>query len=206
VLTVGLTGGIGSGKSAAAQRLAALGAVVVDSDAIAREVVAAGTDGLQAVVDAFGADILAPDGSLDRERLGAQVFADPDVRARLNAIIHPLVRQRTAARFAAAAQADPDAVVVNDVPLLVEGGLAHLYDVVVVVDVPVETQLERLTGARGMSPADAQARIAAQASREERLIAADHVIDNRGDLDDLDGEVTRVWKALAGKRPTLGVR
>jgi dephospho-CoA kinase len=206
VLTVGLTGGIGSGKSAAAQRLAALGAVVVDSDAIAREVVAPGTGGLRAVVDCFGADILAPDGSLDRERLGAQVFADPDARGRLNAIVHPLVRQQTAARFAAAAQADPDAVVVNDVPLLVEGGLAHLYDVVLVVDVPVETQLERLTGARGMSPADAQARIAAQASREERLIAADHVIDNRGDLEDLDREVTRVWEALAGKRPTPGVR
>jgi dephospho-CoA kinase len=204
VLSVGLTGGIGSGKSAVAQRLAALGAVVVDSDAIAREVVAPGTDGLRQVVDAFGADILAADGALDRGRLGARVFADPDARARLNAIVHPLVRERTAERFAEAADADPGAIVVNDVPLLVEGGLQDSYDVVVVVDVPVETQLERLTGARGMAESDARARIAAQASREQRLIAADQVIDNRGDLDDLDREVERVWQALTGRSGSVG--
>jgi dephospho-CoA kinase len=199
VLTVGLTGGIGSGKSAAAQRLAALGAVVVDSDAIAREVVAPGTDGLRAVVEEFGPDILASDGSLDREQLGARVFADPDARARLNAIVHPRVRQQTAARFAAAEAADPRAIVVNDVPLLVEGRLQSLYDVVVVVDVPVETQVERLRTARGMPEADARARIAAQAGREQRLAAATHVIDNRGGLADLDREVARVWADLRAR-------
>jgi dephospho-CoA kinase len=199
MLTVGLTGGIGSGKSAAATRLAALGAVVVDSDMIAREVVAPGTQGLQAVIEEFGEDVLAADGSLDRERLGRQVFAEPESRARLNAIVHPLVRAETAAQFAAAEKRDPDAVVVNDVPLLVEGGLQSLYEVVVVVDVPLEIQLERLTGSRGMSEADARARIAAQASREQRLAAATHVIDNRGDLDDLDHEVARVWADLSAR-------
>jgi dephospho-CoA kinase len=199
VLAVGLTGGIGSGKSAAATRLAALGAVVVDSDAIAREVVAPGTEGLQAIVEEFGADVLAADGSLDRERLGRQVFADPDARVRLNAIVHPLVRAQTAARFAAAERRDPDAIVVNDVPLLVEGGLQSLYEVVVVIDVPLETQLARLTESRGMSEADARARIEAQASREQRLAVANHVIDNRGDLDDLDHEVARVWADLSGR-------
>jgi dephospho-CoA kinase len=196
VLTVGLTGGIGSGKSAVAQRLAALGAVVVDSDAIAREVVAPGTDGLQAVVEAVGPDILKTDGSLDRDLLGARVFADPEARDQLNAIVHPRVREQTAARFAAAEQADPQAIVVNDVPLLVEGGLQTLYEVVVVVDIPVETQVERLTTIRGMSESGARARIAAQASREQRLAAANHVIDNRGTLDDLDREVARVWHHL----------
>jgi dephospho-CoA kinase len=196
MLTVGLTGGIGSGKSAAASRLAALGAVVVDSDVIAREVVAPGTQGLQAIVDAFGPDVLASDGSLDRARLAAEVFGDPAARATLNGIVHPLVREQTAAKFAQAEQRDPDAIIVNDVPLLVEGGLQSLYEVVVVVDVPVETQLERLTEERGMPEADARARIDAQASREQRLAAANHVIDNRGDLHDLDHEVARVWEQL----------
>jgi dephospho-CoA kinase len=196
MLTVGLTGGIGSGKSAAARRLAALGAVVVDSDVIAREVVAPGTEGLQAIVDEFGDDVLNADGSLDRERLGRQVFADPDARDRLNAIVHPLVRAQTAAQFVAAESRDPQAVVVNDVPLLVEVGLQNLYEVVVVVDVPLETQVERLTRSRGMPESDARARIAAQASREQRLAAANLVIDNRGDLDDLDHEVARIWEQL----------
>jgi dephospho-CoA kinase len=199
VLTVGLTGGIGSGKSAAAQRLAALGAVVVDSDAIAREVVAPGTDGLAAVIQAFGPGILTPDGSLDRDQLGALVFADPEARVQLNAIVHPRVRQQTAVRFAAAGQADPHAIVVNDVPLLVEANLQSLYEVVVVVDVPVETQVDRLRADRGMSESDARARIAAQASREQRLAAANHVIDNRGDFEDLDREVARVWADLSGR-------
>jgi dephospho-CoA kinase len=196
MLTVGLTGGIGSGKSAAAERLAALGAVVVDSDVIAREVVAPGTDGLRAVVEAFGPDILAADGSLDRERLGAQVFADPEARDQLNAIVHPRVRKQTASRFAEAEKRDPEAVVVNDVPLLVEGGLQKLYEVVVVVDVPLEVQVQRLTEQRGMPEPAARARIAAQASREQRLAAANLVIDNRGDLHDLDREVARVWHHL----------
>jgi dephospho-CoA kinase len=197
VLTVGLTGGIGSGKSAAAQKLAALGAIIVDSDAIARDVVAPGTDGLAQVVQAFGEDILDTDGSLDRKRLAARVFDDDDARARLNAIVHPLVREQTINRFLAAAQSNPDGIVVNDVPLLVEGGLQDRYDVVVVVDAPEEVQLERLTGPRGMDEPDAKARIASQASRAERLAVADHVIDNSGDLDALDAEVDRVWDQLA---------
>jgi dephospho-CoA kinase len=199
VLTVGLTGGIGAGKSAVAQRLAALGAVVVDSDAIAREVVAPGTPGLQSVVDEFGEDVLAADGSLDRERLAAVVFGDPDARARLNAIVHPLVGELATARLAEAGERDPHAVVVNDVPLLVEAGLSRRYDVVVVVDVPVEVQLERLTGPRGMSREDAQARIATQASREQRLEVADHVIDNSGSPDDLDRAVAALWSALSSR-------
>jgi dephospho-CoA kinase len=197
VLTVGLTGGIGSGKSAAAQKLAALGAIIVDADAIARDVVAPGTDGLSQVVDAFGADVLGPDGSLDRKRLAARVFDDDAARARLNAIVHPLVREQTINRFLAAAQSHPDGIVVNDVPLLVEGGLQDRYDVVVVVDVPEQTQLERLTGPRGMDESDARARIASQASRADRLAVADHVIDNSGDLDALDAEVARVWHELS---------
>jgi dephospho-CoA kinase len=199
MLTVGLTGGIGSGKSAAAQRLAALGAVVIDSDTIAREVVAPGTDGLTAVVEAFGPEILRADGSLDREKLGAVVFADPQARAQLNTIVHPRVREQTAAQFAAAGEADPAAIVVNDVPLLVEGGLQALYDVVIVVDVPVEIQVERLIAIRGMTESGARARITAQASREQRLAVADHVIDNRGSLDDLGREVDRVWQDLSGR-------
>jgi dephospho-CoA kinase len=199
VLTVGLTGGIGSGKSAAAQRLAALGAIIVDADAIARDVVAPNSDGLRQVVEGFGPDILAPDGSLDRQRLADRVFGDEAGRARLNGIIHPLVREQTVNRFLAAAQSHPDGIVVNDVPLLVEGGLQDRYDVVVVVDVPLETQLERLTGSRGMAESDARARIAAQASREQRLAVADHVIDNSGDLDHLDSEVQAVWQHLSGR-------
>jgi dephospho-CoA kinase len=161
--------------------------------------VAPGTDGLQAVVEAFGPDILMSDGSLDRDRLGARVFADPDALSRLNAIVHPRVREQTAARFAAAEAADPQAIVVNDVPLLVEGALQSLYEVVVVVDVPVETQVERLITKRGISEANARARIAAQASREQRLAAANLVIDNRGGFDDLDREVARVWADLSGR-------
>jgi dephospho-CoA kinase len=198
VLTVGLTGGIGSGKSAAAQRLAALGAIIVDADAIARDVVAPDTEGLRRVVEAFGPDVLAADGSLDRQLLADRVFGDDAARATLNEIVHPLVREQTLDRFLGAAQTHPDGIVVNDVPLLVEGGLQDRYDVVVVVDVPLESQLERLTGPRGMAEPEARARIAAQASREQRLAVADHVIDNSGDLDQLDREVQAVWQHLSG--------
>jgi dephospho-CoA kinase len=201
VLRVGLTGGIGSGKSEVARLFARHGAVVVDSDALAREVVAPGTPGLAAVVEAFGPEVLRPDGSLDRERLAALVFADPEARARLNAIVHPLVGAAAAARVAAA---PPDAVVVHDVPLLVEAGLAGGFDAVVVVDAPVEVRLDRLTGRRGMARADAEARIAAQATREQRLAVADHVIVNDGTLDRLAERVAEVWAALThpGDRTT----
>jgi len=199
LLAVGLTGGIGSGKSEVAKRLASLGAVVVDSDVVAREVVEPGTPGLAQVADEFGDDVLRPDGSLDRDRLADRVFDDDDARQRLNKIVHPLVGHEVMTRMAAAAERDPDAVVVNDVPLLVEAGLQDRYDVVVVVDVSPETQLDRLVRLRGMTEAAAQARINAQASREERLAAATYVIDNDGPLDRLDRQVRDLWRDLSGR-------
>lgn len=197
MVTVGLTGGIGAGKSEVSRRLAALGAVVIDADLLAREVVAAGTPGLAAVVDAFGPQVLGADGELDRPALGALVFADPDRRAVLNGIVHPRVRARTAELEAAAG---PDAVVVNDVPLLVETGLASRYDLVVVVDASDGTRLDRLVRLRGMPEADARARMAAQATRAERLAAADVVIDNDGPLERLEPQVAAVWERLTARR------
>jgi dephospho-CoA kinase len=193
VINVGLTGGIGSGKSVVSRRLASHGAVVIDADALAREALAPGSDGLARVVERFGPDVLAADGSLDRPRLGRIVFADPAALAALNAIVHPYVRRRSAELAAAAAA---DAVVVHDVPLLVENGLQDGYDVVVVVDASPETQLARLTGLRGMSEGDAQARLAAQAPREVRLAAADEVLDNSGSLAELERLVDRLWARL----------
>ncbi|PKK13546.1 dephospho-CoA kinase [Thermomonospora sp. CIF 1] len=193
MLRVGLTGGIGSGKSEVSARLAARGALIIDADKIAREVVAPGTPGLAAVVAEFGEEVLLPDGSMDREKVGSIVFADAERRAALNAIVHPLVGQRMEELVAAAPR---DAIVVYDVPLLVENGLAEMYDVVVVVDVPVQTQIERLTTRRGMSESDARARIAAQASREQRLAVADHVIDNSGTLQELEERVEALWAEL----------
>jgi dephospho-CoA kinase len=199
VLLVGLTGGIGSGKTEVSRRLAALGAVVVDADAVAREVVEPGTRGLDQVVARFGPEVLDREGRLDRDRLAKLVFADPTSRSRLNAIVHPLVRARTAELVAAAAATDPHAVVVNDVPLLVETGLAAsgLYDAIVVVAAEPETQLARLTGPRGMTEADAKARIAAQAPLADKLAVADYVVRNDGDLDALDAQVRQVWADLA---------
>jgi dephospho-CoA kinase len=192
VLRVGLTGGIGSGKSEVARILAGLGAYVVDSDVLAREVVAPGTPGLLAVAEAFGPSVLAPDGSLDRAALAAVVFADEEARARLNAIVHPLVGAAAAERYAAAPEG---AVVVHDVPLLVETGMAPLFDVVVVVDAPDEVRVARLVR-RGLTEADARARIAAQATREERNAAAHHVVANDGTLDELRERVLALWRAL----------
>ena len=192
-LQVGLTGGIGSGKSEVTRLLAAEGAVVVDSDVLAREAVARGTPGLAAVVDEFGAGVLAPDGSLDRPALGRVVFADPARRAALEAIVHPYVRRRSAE---IAHAAPPGAVVVHDVPLLVEKDLQRLYDLVVVVDADAETQVRRLVGHRGMSEADARARVAAQAPRERRLAAADLVVANDGDLARLRDRVAVLWAEL----------
>ena len=198
-LVVGLTGGIGSGKSEVARRLARLGAVVVDADAIAREVVDPGSPGLTRVVEEFGPGVLAPDGSLDREAVAALVFAEADNRRRLNAIVHPLIGARMIERTVEAAERDPHAVVVNDVPLLVEGGLSDRYDVVVVVDTDQETQLRRLVEQRGMTEADARARMATQATREQRRAVADYVIDNTGDLAALDAAVKQVWSVLADR-------
>ncbi|CAL9579363.1 dephospho-CoA kinase [Streptomyces sp. enrichment culture] len=193
MLTVGLTGGIGAGKSEVSRLLVECGAVLVDADRIAREVVEPGTPGLAAVVDAFGEDVLAADGSLDRPRLGAIVFADADKLAVLNSIVHPLVGARSRELEEAAAE---DAVVVHDVPLLTENGLAPLYDLVIVVDAGPATQLERLVGRRGMSEEDARARMAAQATREQRRAIADIVIDNDVPLDELVPRVKDVWDEL----------
>jgi dephospho-CoA kinase len=193
VLKVGLTGGIGSGKSEVAALLDAHGAVIIDADKIAREVVEPGTPGLAAVVAEFGEDVLLPSGALDREKVGRIVFADPDRLAALNAIVHPLVGERMQELMDAA---PGGAVVVYDVPLLAENGLAPMYDEVVVVDAPEETQLDRLTSRRGMTEEDARARMANQASRAERRAVATHVIDNSGTLDDLKAQVDALWEAL----------
>ncbi|MEW1775758.1 dephospho-CoA kinase [Streptomyces sp. NPDC086777] len=201
MLKVGLTGGIGAGKSEVSRLLVGHGAVLIDADRIAREVVAPGTPGLAAVTEAFGADVLTADGSLDRPRLGSIVFADPARLAVLNAIVHPLVGARSRELESAAAE---DAVVVHDVPLLAENGLARLYNVVVVVDAAPETQLDRLTRLRGMTEEDARARMAAQATREKRLEIADIVIDNDVPLDALRQRVGEVWADLRRRARTTG--
>ncbi|MFD9330871.1 dephospho-CoA kinase [Streptomyces sp. NPDC060065] len=193
MLKVGLTGGIGAGKSEVSRLLVEHGAVLIDADRIAREVVAPGTPGLAAVVDAFGEDVLAPDGSLDRPKLGSIVFADPAKLATLNSIVHPLVGARSRDLENAASQ---DAVVVHDVPLLAENGLAALYDLVIVVDVSPRTQLDRLVRLRGMTEEDARARMAAQATRDKRLEIADVVIDNDVPLEELERRVREVWADL----------
>ncbi|MEU4349753.1 dephospho-CoA kinase [Streptomyces sp. NPDC023838] len=199
MLKVGLTGGIGAGKSEVSRMLVSYGAVLIDADKIAREVVEPGTEGLAAVVEAFGAGILAADGTLDRPALGAIVFADPAKLAILNGIVHPLVGARSAELEAAAG---PDSVVIHDVPLLAENGLAPLYDLVVVVDAAPATQLERLTRLRGMAKPEAEARMAAQATREQRLAVADLVIDNDGPLEALEPQVRKVWGELLERAVT----
>jgi dephospho-CoA kinase len=190
---VGLTGGVASGKSTVSAILAELGAVVIDADALAREVVAPGTEGLAAVVEEFGPDVLGPDGGIDRPRLGALVFADPERRRALESIIHPRVRARAAEIEAAA---PVGAVVVHDIPLLAETGQAASFDAVVVVDVPVEMQVDRMVRIRGMSEADARARIAAQADRDARLAVATYVVENTGSLDELRARVQEVYRTI----------
>ncbi|MCM2576548.1 dephospho-CoA kinase [Streptomyces meridianus] len=193
MLKVGLTGGIGAGKSEVSRLLAVRGAVIVDADRIAREVVAPGTPGLDAVVAEFGPEVLTSEGSLDRPRLASVVFNDPDRLKALNAIVHPLVGARSAELEEAAAR---DAIVVHDVPLLTENGLAPLYEVVVVVDASPQTQLDRLVRLRGMDEADARARMAAQATREERRAVADLVIGNDGPPADLEPRIDELWGEL----------
>ncbi len=187
---IGLTGGIGSGKSTVAELLAARGAVVIDADRLAREVVEPGTPGLSAVVERFGTGVLAADGSLDRSALGRLVFADPDARRDLEAIIHPAVGARAAAMVAAT---PADAVVVQMIPLLVETGQQDGFDVVVVVDASPRVQIDRVRARDGLSEAEAAERMAAQADREARLAAADVVITNDGGLAELERQVERFW-------------
>jgi dephospho-CoA kinase len=192
VIRVGLTGGIGAGKSTVARRLAELGAVVVDADALAREVVAPGTPGLAAVVAEFGPAVLTPGGELDRTALAALVFTDSDARHRLEAIVHPLVAVRTAEQMATVA---PDAVVVHDIPLLTELDRRDDYDLVVVVTAPEATRLARLRG-RGMAESDARDRMAAQAADAERAVMADVVLDNSGGPAELTEQVDELWAEL----------
>ncbi|OXM71834.1 MULTISPECIES: dephospho-CoA kinase [Amycolatopsis] len=191
MLRVGLSGGIGAGKSTVAARLVEHGAVHIDADAIAREVVEPGTEGLAKVVEAFGADVLGDDGGLNRPALAAKAFADEDSRRRLNGILHPLIGARTAERMA---RVPADGIVLHDVPLLVEGGYAPSYHLVLIVDAPVETRVRRLTELRGMSEEDARARIKAQASDEQRRAVADVWLDNSGPAGTVLSEVDRLWR------------
>jgi dephospho-CoA kinase len=193
VLKVGLTGGIAAGKSEVSRRLAERGAVIIDADAVAREVVAPGTRGLAEITAAFGSGVLDDGGALDRGRLGEIVFADPALLGKLNAIVHPLVAERM---LEIERTAPADAVVVHDVPLLAENRLADRYDVVVVVDVPDAVRLDRLSRLRGMPEDQARARLGAQASREQRLAVADFVVDNSGPLAELDRRVDGLWEEL----------
>jgi dephospho-CoA kinase len=193
MLRVGLTGGIGAGKSEVSRRLAARGAVLIDADALAREAVAPGSPGLAEVVAAFGPAVLGPDGGLDRARLGEVVFADSALLGKLNSIVHPRVEARMRELEAAV---EPGSIVVHDVPLIAESGLARQFDVVVVVDTWPELQLSRLVGQRGMTREQVTARMAAQATREQRLAIADIVVDNSGTLAQLNSHVSELWAEL----------
>ena len=190
VLRIGLTGGIGAGKSTVSKILAELGAVIVDADLIAREVVEPGTPGLTALVERFGNDILTEAGALDRAALAARAFADEESRLALNSIVHPLVGARTAELIDSAAA---DAVLVQDIPLLVEGGMGAAFHLVLIVLVDAEERVRRLVGSRGMPEADARARIAAQADDEQRRAAADVLLDNSGEPGALEPVVRTLW-------------
>lgn len=190
---IALTGGIASGKSMVADELARLGAVVVDADLIAREVVEPGSEGLRRIVERFGAGMLRPDGTLDRARLGDLIFADDEAREDLNAIVHPLVRARSDELVAAA---PPGSVAVQVIPLLVETGLDKAFDHIIVVDVPTETQVRRLMNRNDLGPDQARARVRVQASRADRRAAADWVIDNSGDQAATVAQVEALWPSL----------
>ncbi len=192
-MRVGLTGGIGSGKTTVASMLAERGAVVVDADQIARELVEPGGSALATLVTEFGPRILQADGSLSRGELAALAFSEPEATTRLNAIMHPLIRAEAERRIAGSAGAR---IVVYDMPLLVETAQADLVDVVVVVDVPEDLQVERAVGMRGLDDADVQRRMTVQATRADRLAAADIVIDNSGTVDRTAEQVADLWRWL----------
>jgi dephospho-CoA kinase len=200
-MRVGLTGGVAAGKSAAAAVLRDLGAFVIDADLLAREVVAPGTPGLAAVVSHFGKQVLTHDGSLNRAALAEVIFGDARERQSLEAIVHPLVRERAAELESLAPE---NALVVHEIPLLVETGQEGGFDAVIVVDVPLQVQLARLVGLRGLSVEEARARVAAQASREARLAVATYVVDNTGTQEDLRHRVTEVFEALMAKKALGG--
>lgn len=195
MLSVGLTGGIGSGKSTVSALLSAHGAAVIDADRLAREVLAVGTPGLAQVVAEFGTEVLRADGSLDRAALGRLVFADPVALRRLNAVVHPLVAARTEELSEQAREAGTP-LLVHDVPLLVENDLVGLYDVVIVVAATPATQLDRLVRLRGMTEADARARIGAQAALADRIAVATYVVDNDGTVEQLAPQVDQIWARL----------
>lgn len=193
---IAVTGGIASGKSAVAARLAEHGAVVVDADRIAREVVEPGTPALARIVEEFGPEYVSADGALDRARLGARIFADPAQRLALNAITHPAILARSHELFAAASAADPDAIVVYDVPLLVDTERMTEFDLVVAVVADAAERVRRMVELRGMDRADAESRIASQASDAERVAIADVVIDANGSLEETNAQADALWERL----------
>lgn len=197
---IALTGGIAAGKSTVAARLAEHGAIVIDADQLAREAVAPGSPGLAAVVERFGAAVLTDDGALDRAALGSIIFGDATERAALNAIVHPEVRRLYRAHVDRIAEADPDAIVVYDVPLLVEARAADEFALVVVAHAPAEVRVDRLVERRGLDRASAQARVQAQASDAERLALADVVIDTSGTLESTIEQVDALWRRLVADR------
>ena len=202
MLLVGLTGGIGSGKTTVARMLEARGAVVFDADLLARDAIAVGTPGRERVLERFGPNVLAPGGDIDRDALAAVVFADPAARRDLEAIVHPEVRRL----FAEGAEAyeDSDAVVVFSAPLLVETGMHTAFEVLVVVSAPTETQVDRLLRGRGMSESAIRQRIEAQLPLEEKAAVADVLIDNEGTLEELEGQIDRVWAELRSRAAAAG--
>ncbi|WP_309102544.1 dephospho-CoA kinase [Microbacterium sp.] len=193
---IALTGGIASGKSTIARRLAAHGAVIVDADQVVRDVQAPGGEVLARIAEAFGPEVVATNGELDRAALGAKVFGAPDLLTRLNHIVHPAVRAESQRRFQAAFDADPSGVVVYDVPLLVEARVDDPWDMIVVAHAPAEERLRRLVDLRGMTPDAAEQRIAAQVSDDKRLAIADVVIDTAGSLDETLAQTDALWESL----------
>jgi dephospho-CoA kinase len=200
VYLIGLTGGIASGKSTVARRLVEHGAVHIDADELARRVVAPGKPALAAIVEEFGPDVLRSDGTLDRAKLGELVFADEAARAKLNAIVHPAVRELSTKLIDRAEQEDPDAVVVYDVPLLVEAAVDHPFDLIVVTSAPRKTQVERLVEQRGFDPLQAQARVDAQVDNRSRLAIADVVIDTDGSLAHTMSQADALWNRIRAER------